>query len=179
MMNQTIVETDTISTSHPHISRHVSVLSVLVSLSVAVVGAVLMYFSLQMDDTTSTASIALLTLGIILFLFSLYRMFFMSMETIYIPTGSPVKEGSCYFDLVDMSRMLKLLDDVDHSETYSIGMKHSGNGRLDYKVTKDKRFVAVQLFRFIPYTYEPASDIYYYTDHKAASLIQFLKNNQE
>ena len=32
---------------------------------------------------------------------------------------------------------------------------------MDYMISQDKKFVAAQLFRFIPYTYEPASSVFY------------------
>jgi len=45
-------------------------------------------------------------------------------------------------------------------------------------VSKDGKFAAVQLFRFVPYTYEPISDIYYYTDADAKAFQNYLEINK-
>ena len=50
----------------------------------------------------------------------------------------------------------------------------SGNARLDYMVSKDGKFAAAQLYRFIPYTYEPFSRVYYYTEADSASFARRL-----
>ena len=57
-----------------------------------------------------------------------------------------------------------------------VSFKQSGNGRMDYMASKDGKFVAIQLFQFVPYTFEPFSDVYYYADADARAFQHFLKN---
>lgn len=49
---------------------------------------------------------------------------------------------------------------------------------MDYLISHDKRFAAVQLFRFIPYTYEPASSVYYLTGQDALDFTRCLETNK-
>ena len=42
---------------------------------------------------------------------------------------------------------------------------------MDYMISQDKKFVAAQLFRFIPYTYEPASSVFYFTGDDASAFV--------
>ena len=49
---------------------------------------------------------------------------------------------------------------------------------MDYLISHDKRFAAVQLFRFIPYTYEAASSVYYLTGQDALDFTRCLETNK-
>lgn len=179
-MNQSAsVEATLLSAAHPHISKHTSVLSILVSSLIGLLGIAAVISSLNMDDSSSTLSMAMLTLGAILIFMAIYRIFWKSTEVVYIPTGSVVSDGSCYMDSCDLSEMNRLMDSKNFSLSTRMTFKQSGNGRLDYLISKDRQFAAVQLFHFVPYTYEPASPIYYYTGDDAAAFARYLcaKNN--
>ena len=120
-----------------------------------------------------------MTLGTIFILIALYRLFWKSMEMIYLPTGSKVSEGSCYIDSCDLPEMARLVENKNFSLSSKFSFKQSGSGRLDYLISEDRQFAAVQLFHFVPYAYEPASQIYYYTGDDAAAFVRYLnaKNN--
>lgn len=168
------VEATLLSAVHPHISKHTSVFSVLLSLGIALTGIACIVWSLNVDKSSAIESMTLLTLGTILILVALYRAFWKSTEIVYIPTGSSIREGSYFVDSADLVALQKAMDSNNFSEP-GLSFKHSGNGRIDYMVSKDGRFMAVQLFQFVPYTYEPASDIYYYMDADAQAFRQYLE----
>ena len=50
----------------------------------------------------------------------------------------------------------------------------SGNLRLDVMLSEDRKFAAVQLFQFVPYTYNPVTSVRYFTNGEAASIAAFL-----
>lgn len=56
-----------------------------------------------------------------------------------------------------------------------IRVKNDGGLRIDYMTSQDGRFVAVQLFQYVPYAYEPVSDIFYYTGDDAGAFVNCLK----
>lgn len=172
------VENNLFSTAHPHISKHISVKSVLISLLIALVGILCILFSLNLDETSSTSSMLLLTLGTIFVLTALYRFFWKSTEVIYLPTGSPIIEGSCFVDSVELENLHRMMEIMNFKQT-GISFKESGNGRLDYFFSKDGKFMGAQLFRFVPYTYEPFSEIYYYTDKDASAFKDFLETHSK
>lgn len=177
-MNQILsVESILHSADNHHISKHTSVYSILISIFMALMGTVSVAVSLQMDESSNTLSMALLTVGTILILVSLYRIFWKSSEVVYIPTGSVLREGSCYMDSAELTEMERLVVEKNFSLSNRMSFKQSGNGRLDYLVSKDHQFAAVQLSRFVPYTYEPISQVYYYTGEDAKAFSRYLIAN--
>ena len=86
---------------------------------------------------------------------------------VYRPTESVVRSGSLFVDSAELQRINQLVKKEDFTKLSSISCKDGGNGRIDYLVSKDGRFVAIQLFQFVPYTFEPISEKSYYTDDVA------------
>ena len=166
-MNQTITaDVRLLSASHPHITKHTSIFSLVVSSFIALAGVAVILIALDLDQSASTLCMSLLTIGTILFLIALYRFFWKSKEMVYLPTGSSVKGH--------LQQMQELLERGEFESLKNIPIKMSGNARLDYMVSKDGKFAAAQLYRFIPYTYEPFSCVYYYTEADSASFARRL-----
>lgn len=92
---------------------------------------------------------------------------------VYLPTKSPIVEGSIFVDSADLEVLNKILKNRNFEDT-KITFKQNGNGRVDYVVSKDCQFMGVQLFHFVPYAYEPFSEIYYYTDADALAFKNYL-----
>lgn len=174
-MNQiNTADVNLLSASHPHISKHTSVFSLVVSALIALIGMGIILIALSLDRSASTLCMSLLTLGTILLLVAVYRFFWKSKEMIYLPTGSVVRKGVCYLDIDDLQVMKELLEQGGFESSSNIHIKMSGNARLDYMVSKDGKFAAAQLYRFIPYNYEPFSYVYYYTEADASSFTRRL-----
>ena len=173
MIKSINVETNLFSTEHPHISKYTSVSSILLSLGIALIGILCVVLSLYIDQSSSTLCMTLLTLGTILILVAFYRAFWRSTELVYLPTKSPIVEGSIFVDSADLEVLNKILKNRNFEDT-KITFKQNGNGRVDYVVSKDCQFMGVQLFHFVPYAYEPFSEIYYYTDADALAFKNYL-----
>lgn len=169
-------EATLLSATHPQIAKHTSALSVFFSSFLALGGLVAIYFSLELDRSSSTLCMILLTLGTILLLVALYRIFWRCRETVYIPTGSVIDEGSCFLDICDLQHLSDILEQGRFETSGSLTFKHSGNVRMDYMLSKDRKFAAAQLFKFIPYTYEPVSQVYYFTDGAARQFANHLSD---
>ena len=167
MKQTTQVEETLFSSAHIQLDKHLCVKQLLVSSLIALGGIVAIVLMMAMDESDTTLSMALLTVGIILLLFALYRFFTKSHEMVYKPTGSEVRSGSMYMDSVELQNLKQMMIKGDFSEVSRLAFKEGGNGRMDYMVSKDGRFVAVQLYQFVPYTYEPFTGAYYYTDNEA------------
>ena len=168
-----VVET-LFSTTHPQLDKHISVKQILVSSLIALVGVVGIVLSCVVDESDSTLCMALLTVGILLMLFALYRFFTKRSETVYKATGSEVRSGTLYMDAVEMQNLQRMMEKNDFSASSRLAFKEGGNGRLDYMISKDGRFVAVQLLQFVPYTYEAVTGLFYYTDDDAISIARCI-----
>ena len=175
MKQNTQVEATLLSSAHAQLGKHVSVKQILLSMLIALCGVISIVFSLNQDKSDSTLSMALLAVGIILILFALYRFFTKSHEMIYKPTGSEVRSGSLYMDMVELQSLKGMMEKNDFSASSRLAFKEGGNGRLDYLVSKDGRFVAIQLFQFVPYTYEAVTGVFYYTDDDAVAVSRLMR----
>ena len=77
-------------------------------------------------------------------------------------------------DTTELQHIQQMVKKNDFSSSTRLVFKEGGNGRLDYLVSKDNRFVALQLFQFVPYTYESVSDKLYYTDDDALTVARSI-----
>ena len=53
--------------------------------------------------------------------------------------------------------------------------KKDGGVRMDYMVSQDGNFAAVQLLKYVPYAYEPASSVLHYTGEEASAFVNALR----
>ena len=174
MKEITPVEETLFSSTHVHLDKHISVKQILVSSLFALAGIIAIVLMLAMDASDSNLSMVLLTVGVILLLYSFYRFFAKSHEIIYKPTGSEVRSGTLYMDATELQHFQQMVKKNDFSSSSRVVFKEGGNGRLDYLISKDNRFGALQLFHFIPYTYESVSDKLYYTDDDAVAVARCI-----
>ena len=168
------VEETLLSSTHVMLDKHISVQQLLISSLIALGGIVAIILMMVVDESDSTLSMAQLTIGVILLIYALYRFFTKSHETVYKPTGSVVRSGSLYMDTLELKNLQQMIEKNHFPESSRMSYKEGGNGRLDYLASKDGCFVAIQLFQFVPYTYEAVSDKLYYTDDKAVSIAHCL-----
>ena len=166
------------ASSHPDIAKRTSVSGVLISSVMLLVGILAFVSTFELDDKSSTVSMALMVLGTGLFLMGIFRLFWKSKEVIYLPTKSVAKEHSIFFDLKHMDALRNLVNSGSVSAGSHIKSEASGNIRMDVILSADKKFAAVQLFQFIPYTYQPITSVQYFTDEQASAVIAFLTKSK-
>lgn len=174
-MNHTESATETLfSMAHPDIVKRTNVFSIIIAVICCVLGAAAFTASLKMDDTSSNLTMFCLLIGTVLVLHAVFRLFWKSKEWVYMPTGSTIKAGCCYFDVCDLQVLNDILKNKNFEMNHGISIKTNGNIRLDYMLSKDGKFVAVQLCRFVPYTYEPVYPVSYYVKEEAAAFVRCL-----
>jgi len=49
---------------------------------------------------------------------------------------------------------------------------------MDVMLSADKKFAAVQLFQFVPYTYQPITPVQYFTNEEASAVVVFLSKSK-
>lgn len=95
-------------------------------------------------------------------------------QEIYIPTGSHVKRYSGYFDQENIPLLEKIVRNDITDETEIFNLSVSGNGKIDVITAKDKEFIAVQLFKFVPFTHVKVTDFICYSGLQAKQLSDYL-----
>lgn len=177
MANQTVQAT-IFTAMHPDIAKRTNVGSMFISLAMLVVGFAAFFSAFQLDDQSSSLSMLLMVLGTALLLMGIFRVFWKSKEMVYLPTGSATKEHSLYFDTRHAGDISELLKAGKFPVDNVIKSAHSGNVRLDVLLSQDSRFAAVQLFQFVPYTYDPVTPVYYFIGEQASALSAYLQKSR-
>ena len=166
------------ASTHPDIAKRTSVSGVLISSVMLLIGILAFASIFELDDKSSTASMALMVLGTGLFLMGIFRLFWKSKEVIYLPTKSVAKEHSVFFDLKHVDTLMNFVNSGSFSTDLKIKSEASGNIRMDVMLSADKKFAAVQLFQFVPYTYQPITPVQYFTNEEASEVVAFLSKSK-
>lgn len=106
----------------------------------------------------------------------LYQLKFRSKEMKYLPTKSVVKEKNYSFNLKYMESLKEMIESGNFSNSFNIKKEKGGNLRLDVLMSADKKFAAVRLLQFIPYSYIPVIDMQYLRNDKIIALENFLEH---
>ena len=109
-------------------------------------------------DEISSGNILYLITCILICAIGIYQLKFRSKEMKYLPTKSVVKEKNYSFNLKYIKK------------------EKGGNLRLDVLMSADKKFAAVRLLQFIPYSYIPVIDMQYLRNDKIIALENFLEH---
>ena len=173
MATQTIDATLFAST-HPDIAKRTSVPGLIIAAIMLLVGVLLFASIFEMNDKSSTISMALMVAGTAMVLFGIFRLFWKSKEIVYLPTGSKAKESSIFFDLKYLGKLTDVIEHKQLNNESEIKSDASGNVRMDVMISQDNKFAAVQLFQFVPYTYTPVTSVCYFTGNEAAAISAFL-----
>ncbi|WP_455584804.1 hypothetical protein [Bacteroides sp.] len=173
MATQT-VNTTILTTSHPDIAKRTSLSGLIFSSLILLVGVLAFVSTFEIADHSSTLSMGLMVLGSGMFLIGIFRLFWKSKEVVYLPTGSVAREKSVFFDLKYMEQLKEMVKSGTFPTDANLKGEASGNIRMDVVLSEDKKFAAVQLFQFVPYTYNPITSVQYFTNGEASAIAAFL-----
>lgn len=173
MATQTI-DAAIFASSHPDIAKRTNVSGLIFSFTMLLVGVLAFLSTLELADRSSTLSMALMVFGIGLFLVGAFRLFWKSKAVVYLPTGSITREHSAFFDLKHLDKLADLVNSRSFTSQSSLKSEPSGNIRMDVILSEDRKFAAVQLFQFVPYTYQPVTEVHYFTNEEASAVAAFL-----
>lgn len=173
MATQTIDAT-LFASSHPDIAKRTNVSGLILSVIMLLVGILIFASLFQMNDKSSTVSMALMVLGTAFLLLGVFRLFWKSKEIVYLPTGSVAKERSLFFDLKYLGKLTDMIERGQLNTETDVKSDASGNVRMDVMISQDNKFAAVQVFQFVPYTYTPVTTVRYFTGNDAAAVSSFL-----
>ena len=151
--------------------------SVSLSIVLCLISLGIILLSSSVADKSSSLYMGGICLTVLLLIVGFYRLINKRTTLIYVPTNSTMVSGSFYFDKIHLDRMKVLLSENHEVDLKQFKFAKSGNSRLDYVVSCDRKFVTVQLYEFIPYNFEAASDVICYENDKASVISDFLLEN--
>lgn len=179
MNNSQAIESTIFVSSHPDVIKRTSISGLILSVIMLIAGLSVFVSAFQLDERSSTLSMFLMVLGTAFLLFGVFRLFWKSREMVYAPTGSVTREASLFFDSKHEGKLTSLLESSEFVLGSDIKSTTSGNLRLDALLSQDSNFAAVQLFQFVPYTYNPVTKVFYFTGEKARALSTYLHESKK
>ena len=93
---------------------------------------------------------------------------------VYSPSGSYIKTDSLYFDKEYLETLKNITAKEITDDTPIFKLSDNGSGRVDIVFSADREFAAFRLFRFIPHSYEPATEMVSFTGNEARKLLKYF-----
>lgn len=152
--------------------------SVYLSIFICLLALGIIFLSSYIEDKSSSTYMGGITLSVLLMAIGFHRLITRRMQLIYQPTKSKMRIGSFYSDSKQLAGLKSAIQDKDQAISYKdLDILKSGNVRLDYVVSYDGKFVAVQLYEYVPYNFEAVTDVICYENEQAHNLGLFLLKN--
>ncbi|MEG1649043.1 MAG: hypothetical protein RR277_04055 [Rikenellaceae bacterium] len=132
-------------------------------------------------DTKSALYMTVVVLGIAMALFFLFKMLFFSREFMYAPTQSEIKDFTLYFNPEELQNLINSIETGSIAIFKKISDSTNSGVRLDILLSDDHQFAACQIYKYVPYNYEAASDVYTINENareKFCKCIKELGNNK-
>lgn len=126
-------------------------------------------------EATSPIYLLLMTVGGVGAIVSLIKIAAGTKRVVYHPTGSPIKSYNIFFKPTEISSLTKAIETGDTSKMHSMLNDTNSGIRLDVVMAKDGKFAACQLFQYVPYSYEPATDVYRIDESFLANFCKEIK----
>lgn len=160
-----------------NVKEIVNTKSVILSIFIILLGLGIIVLSSWIEDKSSSSYMAGNTLAVVLLILGFYRLLFKRTKLVYLPTTSEILSGSFYFDTKYLNALKSAIvnnEEIDYSHYEFV---KSGNSRLDYMVSKDSKFVALQLYQYVPYTFEAMCEVICHEGDDAIHVGTFLLKN--
>ncbi|MCD8030005.1 MAG: hypothetical protein LUF85_04035 [Bacteroides sp.] len=161
MLQNQIQEVTLFASQHDHVEKRLYIAGVVFSSLLAILGVVCFFVTTQLPETSSTWGMSSLVLGTAFLLTAVFCFFWKSKRLVYTPTGSMISARSMYFDPSFEERLTEAVSRGQLCPDPVWKSSVSGSVRLDVLMSEDGSFGAIQLFRYISYTYKPLTSIVY------------------
>lgn len=146
-----------------------------VAVGLIAVAVIMAIAGMQSEDPNASWPSFLFTISALLFLGGIVKLFVSRSCWIFKPTKSKLKEMTLYFDVHECDALqacieMKRFEDLKHMKR----QKDSGV-RVEAMVSGDQKFAAVQIYEYIPYSYEAVTPVVCYYGDEAKSFVSFFK----
>ncbi len=163
------------TTNHSQIKKSINIKSIAIASVLLAVGAVCFFLFSKHPDSKSTLSMVYISLGATLIVCSLILFFTKFQQKVYVETGSVIKNKSYPFNRAQLGEMKDSLAGSKFNQAEPLKVMDNGNCRMDILRSADNKFVAVQLFEYIPFVYEAATPVYYFSEKQADDFVSYLE----
>lgn len=146
----------------------VAVVLIIVAGGAAVIGA-------GSSDPNASWPSFLFTLSVLLFLGGVVKLFVSRTCWLFRPTNSKLQEMTEYFDVHECDALQACMEMKRFEDLKQMKRKKDSGVKVEAMVSSDRKFAAVQLCEYIPYTYEAVTPVICFYGEDAKSFISFFK----
>ena len=174
IMNEQLIEKHIFESKHVDITKSTKTSNLFLSVLLILAGIVSFFLYGQLEKVSAKITLTLLVLAICLLILGIYILIWKSKTLVYQPTGSKILKNSTFFNINEQNKLVKMIKSGDFSSG-AILSDEKGSIRLDYLISEDGQFAAVQLFQFSTYKFIAETPITYFQGEKAGEVSAFLK----
>lgn len=164
------------TTIESQIAKRRSSKAVITGVCLILLGIAFYILSTTIQDTTSSLYMICAVGGFAALIVGVLKLFVGGKETIYLPTKSPVKSYTLYFEALSGDELVRLIEQGKFDDIRAARRKESGPVRLDIQRSRDDRFIALQVLQYVPYTYENVSGTYSFLEEQAPVVAACIGN---
>ncbi|MDL2296642.1 tetraspanin family protein [Bacteroidales bacterium OttesenSCG-928-B11] len=154
-------------------NKTLPVVLIIISLILCVVGIVGFIKISAVNTTLLVAGVILLIVGIVMMVKATTNEF---SHFIYEPTGGKLKKYAVFFHPENRERINTILETGNFNALKKVSKEMNAKSMIEIMTTDDAVIVLAQTFEYIPYNYEPMSDIFIYKDGKGRELMEYCKS---
>ena len=179
MSKKYMLDAENLCAFNTNVKAILNLKSVYFSIFICVLALAIIFLSSYVEDKSSATYMGGITLAVVLMAIGFHRLITRRLQIIYIPTKSTMRKGSFYSDSKQLPNLKAAISNKEQSNiSYTnLDILKSGNVRLDYVVSNDGKFAAVQLYEYVPYNFEAVTDVICYENEQAHNLGLFLLKN--
>lgn len=126
-------------------------------------------------DKKSGMYLLLITFGIMALVAFVAMLFLNKGQLIYTPTKSEIRAYEIFFKSEALHNLLQAIEAGNISSLYRMVGEDGQGIRLNVLLSKDNSFAACQLYKYVPYQYEPASEVYKIMDGRVSEFCQCVR----
>ncbi|MBQ8695589.1 MAG: hypothetical protein IJ513_08115 [Bacteroidaceae bacterium] len=131
----------------------------IVSIFVFVAAAISFALAFFLDENNES-QMPLYLIGAILLAAGIVKLFISSSELVYTPTGEKLSKRELYFEQREKNEVLSQLEKGDLKALAKAGKNNDNLPiRLSIMATESNSIALYRLYQFIPYTFEPISEL--------------------
>lgn len=158
------------------ISKQFSIAAIAKYTLMLIIGvALIVAGSMYASEPKTALYFLIVTTGAGFIITALVKMISAARISVYTPSNSPVRERSLFIKCDRVDNLIESLKNGDSNVIDKIACQSDSGLRMDVMLSDDNNFVACQLFRYVPYSYEPASEMIIHSEELSQRMVEKLR----
>lgn len=158
----------------PCIAFKSGIRNIILGIGLLLFGFLFFIIAFKVHLFTSLLRFFLFIVGIAFVLCGIYQLLWRLRKRIYVPTGSFIKDYSFFFNDKYSEPLLHMFNEENWEDHIMSMASSTGSLRLDFLVSLDRKFIAMQLLRYVGTLYIPITSVYYFVGDDASNIIASL-----